>query len=109
MYNTGAEISVTSYNINKPNFSWSTTFNFSTLKNRVTELAPGVTELLGVTGGLETTSKTVVGAPLGNILAVTTNGVDAETGRRIFVNKAGKEVLFYFENSTATRWQYRDG
>jgi TonB-linked SusC/RagA family outer membrane protein len=109
MYNTGFEASITSYNISKPNFSWSTTINFSTLKNEVTELAPGVTELLGVTGGLETTSKTVVGEPVGNILAVTTNGVDPETGRRIFVNKAGKEVLFYFENSTATRWQYRDG
>jgi hypothetical protein len=109
MYNTGFEASITSYNISKPNFSWSTTINFSTLKNEVTELAPGVTELLGVTGGLETTSKTVVGAPVGNILAVTTNGVDPETGRRIFVNKDGKEVLFYFENSTATRWQYRDG
>jgi TonB-linked SusC/RagA family outer membrane protein len=109
MFNTGFEASITSYNISKPNFSWSTTINFSTLKNEVTELAPGVTELLGVTGGLETTSKTVVGAPVGNILAVTTNGVDPETGRRIFVNKDGKEVLFYFENSTATRWQYRDG
>ena len=109
MYNTGFEASITTYNISKPNFSWSTTINFSTLKNEVTALAPGVTELLGVTGGLETTSKTVVGAPVGNILAVTTNGVDPETGRRIFVNKDGKEVLFYFENSTATRWQYRDG
>jgi TonB-linked SusC/RagA family outer membrane protein len=109
MYNTGLELSLTSYNIVKPNFSWTTTFNFSTLKNEVTALAPGVTELLGVTGGLETTNKTVIGEPIGNILAVETRGVDPETGRRIYVNKAGKEVLFYFENSSATRWQYRDG
>ena len=33
MYNTGAEISITSYNISKPDFSWTTTLNFSTLKN----------------------------------------------------------------------------
>jgi TonB-linked SusC/RagA family outer membrane protein len=109
MYNTGLELSLTTYNISKPNFSWSTTLNFSTLKNKVTALAPGVTEILGITGGLETTSKTVVGKPVGNILAVTTHGVDPETGRRIYVNKAGQEVLFYYENSTATRWQYRDG
>ena len=57
MYNTGAEISLTSYNISKPNFSWTTTINFSTLKNEVTALAPGVTEMLGVTGGLETTTR----------------------------------------------------
>jgi len=109
MYNTGLELSLTTYNISKPNFSWTTTFNFSTLKNEVTALAPGVTEILGITGGLETTSKTIVGKPVGNILAVTTHGVDPTTGRRIYVNKAGQEVLFYYENSTATRWQYRDG
>jgi TonB-linked SusC/RagA family outer membrane protein len=109
MFNKGLEVTLTSFNISKPNFSWTTTINFSTLKNEVTALAPGVTELLGVTGGLETTSKTVIGKPIGNILAVETRGVDPETGRRIYVNKAGKEVLFYFENSSATRWQYRDG
>ena len=109
MYNTGLELTLTSYNFATPNFSWTTTFNFSTLKNEVTALAPGVTELLGITGGLETTNKTVVGEPIGNIFAVETRGVDPETGRRIYVNTAGKEVLFYFENSSATRWQYRDG
>ncbi len=109
MFNKGLEITLTSFNIAKPNFSWTTTLNFSTLKNEVTALAPGVTELLGVTGGLETTSKTIIGKPIGNILAVETRGVDPETGRRIYVRKAGKEVLYYHENSSATRWQYRDG
>ena len=109
MYNKGLELTLTSFNISKPNFSWTTTLNFSSLKNEVTALAPGVTELLGVTGGLETTSKTIIGEPIGNILAVETRGVDPETGRRVYVNKDGKEVLFYFENSSATRWQYRDG
>jgi len=109
MYNTGAEISVTSYNISKPDFSWTTTFNFSTLKNRVTALAPGVTELLGYTGGLEITNKTVVGKPVGGIFVVETHGVDPQTGRRIFVNSAGKEVEFYYENSGSARWQYKDG
>lgn len=109
MYNTGIELSVISYNISKANFSWTTTLNFSTLKNKVTALAPGVTNLLGVTASLETTNKTIVGEPLGGILAVETRGVDPTTGRRVFVNAAGKEVLFYYENSVATRWQYRDG
>lgn len=109
MYNKGLELSLTSFNISKPNFTWTTTLTFSTLKNEVTALAPGVTELLGVTQGLETTSKTVVGKPIGGILAVETRGVDPETGRRIYVNKDGKEVLFYFENPSASRYQYRDG
>jgi len=109
MYNTGFELSVTSYNVAKKDFTWTTNFNISTLKNEVTELAPGVTEIPGVTSALETTSRTVVGSPVGNIFGVETRGVDPETGRRVFVNAAGKEVLFYRENSSATQWQYRDG
>jgi len=109
MYNTGAEISITSYNISKPNFSWTTTLNFSTLKNKVTALAPGVTEILGYTGGLEITNKTVVGQPVGGLFVVETRGVDPQTGRRIFVNAAGREVEFYYEKSGDDRWQYKDG
>jgi len=108
MYNTGFELSVTSYNVKKKDFSWTTNFNISTLKNEVTELAPGVTEIVGVTQ-LETTNRTVVGSPVGSIFGIETRGVDPQTGRRVFVNKAGKEVLFYRENSAATQWQYRDG
>jgi hypothetical protein len=109
MYNTGAEISITSYNISKPNFSWTTTVNFSTLKNRVTALAPGVDEILGYTATLELTNKTVVGKPVGSLFLLETHGVDPQTGRRIFVNSAGKEVEFYYENSGSERWQYKDG
>lgn len=109
MYNTGAEISITSYNISKPNFSWTTTVNFSTLKNKVTALAPGVDEILGYTGGVEITNKTVVGQPVGGLFVVETRGVDPQTGRRIFVNKDGKEVEFYYENSGDDRWKYKDG
>jgi len=53
MYNTGLEISLTSYNMTKPNFTWTTNFNFTWLKNKVTELAPGVKEIRTSTGGLE--------------------------------------------------------
>jgi TonB-linked SusC/RagA family outer membrane protein len=109
MFNKGVEVSITSYNISKPNFTWTTTLNFSTLKNEVTALAPGVTEIFGYTGGLEISNKTVVGQPVGGIFVVPTNGVDPQTGRRIFVNSAGKEVEFYYENSGSARWQYKDG
>ena len=109
MYNKGIEFSVTSFNISKPNFQWSTTLNLSTLKNKVTALAPGVDEILGYTGGLEITNKSVVGQPVGGIFVVPTHGVDPQTGRRIFVNSEGKEVEFYYENSGSARWQYKDG
>lgn len=106
MYNKGVELAITSYNISKPDFSWTTTFNISSLQNKVTALAEGVTEIVGITGDLERTSSTVVGSPIGMIYTVTTNGVDPETGRRVFVNAAGREVLFSFE--TTDRWHYKD-
>ncbi len=109
MYNTGFEFTVTSYNISKSRFSWTTTFNLSTLKNEVTELAPGLTELIGITGGLETTSRTKVGYPIGNIYAVETRGVDPTSGRRIYVDRNGKEVLYRHEFPAAERWLFKDG
>jgi TonB-linked SusC/RagA family outer membrane protein len=108
MFNKGLELSVTSHNFSKKDFQWTTTFNISTLKNEVTSLAPGVTEIVGISG-LETTNRTLVGYPIGNIFAVETRGVDPQTGRRVFVNKAGKEVLYAYENPAASKWTYRDG
>ena len=109
MYNKGLELTLTSYNYSKGDFTWTTNFNISTVKNEVTELAPGVTQIVGITAGLETTSRTLVGYPVGNIFGVETRGVDAQTGRRVFVLANGKEVTYSHENSAATRWQYRDG
>ncbi len=110
MYNTGLELSLTSYNFVRKNFTWTTNFNLTYLKNEVTALAPGVTEIRATTGGLETTNITVVGKPIGMILCVETRGVDPQTGRRIYVNSQGKEVLFGFElTPAANRWFYKDG
>ena len=105
MYNTGFEFTVTSYNITGPKFNWTTSLNLSTLKNEVTALAPGVTEIIGTTGGLEQTNRTLVGLPIGNIWTVETRGVDPETGRRIYVNAAGDEILYRHE--AANKWVYR--
>jgi TonB-linked SusC/RagA family outer membrane protein len=105
MYNSGFEFSLTSYNITSTNFNWTTNFNFTFLKNEVTELAPGVEEIRSTTGGLETTNITVVGLPVGNLLAVQTNGVDPATGQRIYVNAAGREILY--NHAATNRWTYR--
>ena len=110
MYNTGFETSVTSFNINKSKFQWTTTLNFSTLKNEVTALAPGVTELVGTTSTLEATSRTMVGYPIGMIFGIVTHGVDPETGRRIFVDAAGNEVLYTHVVQTGqSKWTYKEG
>lgn len=108
MYNQGLEFTLTSFNIQTTKFRWVTTLNLATLKNEVTELAPGIDELIGVTQ-LETTNRTVVGFPIGQIWGVETAGVDPQTGRRIFLNGDGQKV--YYDHSAAPnlRWTLEDG
>ncbi len=106
MYNSGFEFNIVTKVIDKKDFSWEVTLNLTTQKNRVTALANGVPEIVGTTQ-LERTNITRVGNSVGSFFMVKTNGVDAATGRRIFVNNAGQEVLFDF--SATNRWTFRDG
>ena len=109
MYNKGIELAINASIIEKKDFSWNVNFNLTTQKNEVTALAPGVPEIVGTTQ-LERTNITKVGYQLGSFFLVRTNGVDPATGRRVFVNAAGQEVLFDFSNPTAAqRWRFRDG
>ncbi len=108
MYNRGIELSLNAKIIDKKDFGWSSSINVTTQKNRVTALAPGVPEIVGTTQ-LERTNITRVGSPIGSFFLIRTNGVDAATGNRIFVNSAGQEVLFDFSRPAASRWLFRDG
>jgi len=94
MYNTGIEIELSSTNIRNKDFSWTTDLNITTLKNKVTELAPGVNEIVGITGGLETTNITRVGYSVGSIYAIRSGGVNPENGRRIYYKQDGTAVQF---------------
>jgi TonB-dependent starch-binding outer membrane protein SusC len=106
MYNRGIELNITAKIIEKRNFGWSATFNVTTQKNEVTELSSIVPEIVGTTQ-LERTNITRPGNSIGSFFMVKTNGVDPTTGRRVFVNKAGQDVLFDF--SATNRWTFRDG
>lgn len=109
MYNKGFEFNITGRAIQKNKITWTVTLNMTTLKNEVTELYPGVPQIIGTTQ-LERTNITRVGEPIGAFFMVRTTGVDAATGRRIFINAAGREVLFDFsEPVLANRYKYRDG
>lgn len=110
MFNRGIEVSVTSNNYSTQQFRWITTLNFASLKNEVTALAPGVDEIIAATSGLETTNRTVIGMPVGQIWGVKTDGVDPATGRRIFISGDGRQV-FYDHSATlaADRWLLADG
>jgi TonB-linked SusC/RagA family outer membrane protein len=108
MYNRGFELNLTSRNIVKHNFSWTTNFNISTLKNRVTALAQGNSDIYGTTSTLETANITRVGYTLGSIFAVPVSGVNPANGQRIFINRFGREVQ-YNQVGLPSKWTYLDG
>lgn len=108
MNNKGFEFTINSKNIQNDDFTWNTSFTFSTLKNTVTELGNNNADLFGVTQ-LETANITRVGYPIGSLYTVPTAGVDPATGERIFINRFGQKVRFSFQRATAARYQYLDG
>jgi hypothetical protein len=108
MYNRGFELNLTSRNIVKGDFTWTTNFNISTLSNKVTALAQGNSDIYGVTSSLETASVTRVGYTLGSIFVVPVDGVNPANGQRIFINHFGQKVQ-YNQVGTPSKWTFLDG
>ena len=110
MYNKGLEVAISATPIQKKDFTWNTSFNITYNKNEVTSLAPGITNIISSTGGLENPSITVPGSPIGMLFVTRTNGVDPATGRRIFLDKNGRQVFFqHVAPSGQFRFAYADG
>ena len=110
MYNKGVEITLNAAIVATKNFSWNSSFNIAFNKNQVTALAPSLPSLVAATSGLESVSITLPGYPIGTLYVTRTGGIDAATGRRIFINAAGKNV--YFQNVAPAgqfRFSYADG
>ncbi|MBE7172511.1 MAG: SusC/RagA family TonB-linked outer membrane protein [Williamsia sp.] len=108
MYNKGVEISLTATPVQTRAFSWSSSFNITFNSNKITALAPGLTEILGGLGGgtTEYVTKSVVGRSIGQLWVVRTAGVDPATGRRIFVNAAGNKIYYEFGTLPTGRYNY---
>jgi len=104
MTNKGFEFSVGGNIINKSNFSWSSNFNITTVKNEVTSLANNNADILIATGGLESPSMVRVGESIGSFFAVRTEGINPENGQRIFVLKDGTRVQYDHAAPSASRW-----
>ncbi len=107
MENSGVEFSLAGSPIMKEDFSWSSSFNLSTNKNEVTSLANGVPSI--ISGN----SITLAGYAVGMIYAVRTDGIDAATGRRIFLDGDGRKVLYQHVVTPTSpanyQWAYEDG
>ena len=110
MYNKGVEFSLGASVISSKSFSWNTSFNIAYNKNEVTSLAPGLPSLVTATSGLESVNITLPGYPVGTLYVTRTAGIDPATGKRIFVNAAGKNVYFqHVAPAGQFRFSYADG
>lgn len=94
MQNTGIEIGVKVKAINKGKFNWTTSLNFTTLKNEVLTLNSESTRIPNTTLGLETVNYTSVGQTIGYLLAVESVGINPANGRRMF-RKADGTIVQY--------------
>jgi len=106
MYNRGLEVTLNARGIQTKDFSWSPSFNITFNQNKLTYIVPGVPRLTSQTAGNEVTNINEVGHSVGSLYMVRTDGVDPATGRRIFINGAGKQVFYYPSPVPAGRFQY---
>ena len=107
MKNSGIELTVSADVIRNSQFTWETSFNITTNKNKVISLADGVENILkGDNGGLEITNITVPGKSIGRLYLYPTAGVDPKSGRRVFITPEGDRTLRMFEKGG---WFYEDG
>ncbi|UZT98099.1 SusC/RagA family TonB-linked outer membrane protein [Chryseobacterium fluminis] len=81
MYNQGIEISMRGNWMTKPNFKWITSFNISTVKNKVTDLL-GLEDKFS-TAAIARAQK--IGAPTSAIWGYQWLGINAENGQDIFM------------------------
>jgi TonB-linked SusC/RagA family outer membrane protein len=102
MYNKGTEITLNFVPVLTKEFSWNSSFNITFNKNVVTALAPGLNVIQTSTSGSETVSQTAPGYSLGYLWVIKTNGVDASTGKRVFLNSAGTPVYYQYYAAPGT-------
>ncbi|TDH24052.1 TonB-dependent receptor [Segetibacter sp. 3557_3] len=104
MVNKGFELTLNGTIVSSKEFSWTSNFNITTLKNEVLTLSNNNADVLVATGGLESPSLIRVGESLGSFYAVPTEGVNPANGRRIFVLNDGTRVQYNHAAASASRW-----
>ncbi|GAB4003830.1 TonB-dependent receptor [Spirosoma migulaei] len=111
MYNRGIEIGINGTVLRKGDFSWSAGFNYTNLRNKVTALSDGNTDIVGTTMvAYETTNITRVGYSVGSLYGAKTAGVNPDNGRRIFINAKGEQVQYSQVVAPGeSQWTYLDG
>ena len=108
MQNRGIELTVNTTNFDRGGFQWTTSFNISTLRNEVLRLGATNSDINTLTGGLEQTSITRVGEPIGSFFAVRWVRVNPENGRAVFLNRDNREVQYDHAAPATSRWTFVD-
>lgn len=104
MSNKGVEITLTGAIVQGKNFSWNSSFNITTLSNKVTALAAGNADIQPATSGLERPSMIRVGESIGSFYVVRTGGINPANGQRIFYYRNGTAVQYNHAAAAASRW-----
>lgn len=104
MQNKGIELTLNGTILAKRDFTWTSNFNITTVRNRVTALANNNADIIVKTGTLENTSIIRVGQSIGSFYAVPTEGVNPANGQRIFRLNDGTLVQYNHAAPAATRW-----
>ncbi len=116
--NRGLEFNLNTVNLNKKDFDWSSNFNISFNRNKVTKLYNGASNIIittgsGTTGSLQSYSILQVGQPIGSFygwreLGVYTNSTDngkritnTSTGTNGYIFKGG-DMIFVDNNNNGT-------
>lgn len=111
MYNRGVELGLSAQVIRSENFQWKASFNYTHVKNKVTALAEGNSDIIGYTQTTtEANNITRVGYSAGSLYGAVTAGVNPENGRRIFINRNGEKVQYSAAVASGqSNWTYLDG
>ncbi|KUJ62380.1 SusC/RagA family TonB-linked outer membrane protein [Flavobacteriaceae bacterium CRH] len=111
MYNRGIELGLNATILNSENFQWKASFNYTHVKNEVTALAEGNSDIIGYTQTTtEANNITRVGYSAGSLYGAVSAGVNPDNGRRIFINKNGEKVQYSAAVPTGqSNWTYLDG
>lgn len=101
--NRGIELTITSYNITKPNFEWKTDFNIARNYNELVDIGNYTPD--AVSGGTND-SRVIVGKPIGSFYLMKFSHVDPETGLPVYLDANGNET---FDYDNAQRQYVGDG
>ncbi|MGO4288218.1 SusC/RagA family TonB-linked outer membrane protein [Chitinophaga sp. RAB17] len=105
MWNKGVELTVNTRNIERKDFTWSSSFNVTFIKNRVTATADG-------SDVIKVNNRASVGKTLGVFRLIEWGGVNPETGYAMYYDKDHKLAMYNPSpdiTDPTQRWTTPDG